>query len=169
MNSAKRFESMVNAYSADLYRYACMLCRNPTMAEDLVQETFMRAWRYLPSLREERKAKSWLITTLRREHARQYERYRPIFEEVDLDQIAVETSSVEDDVQTMGVRQALFTLPDRYRDVLALQVVGGLSGTEIAEITGLPLATVNTRLFRARNQLRQMLHGGAPKLTRAKV
>ena len=163
MNNAKRFESMVNAYSADLYRYAYMLSRSPTMAQDLVQETFMRAWRYLPSLREEGKAKSWLITTLRREHARQYERYQPVFGEVDLDQIAAETSSVEDDVQTLGVRRALFTLPERYRDVLALQVVGGLSGAEIAEITELPLATVNTRLFRARNQLRQLLDEAPPK------
>lgn len=169
MNNAKRFESMVNAYSSDLYRYAYMLCRNPTMAEDLVQETFLRAWRYLPSLREERKAKSWLITTLRRENARQYERYQPVFEEVDVDQMAVETASVEDDVQTMSIRQALFRLPERYRDALALQVIAGLSGTEIAQIMQLPLATVNTRLFRARRQLRRMLDGGAPMIDLTKV
>ena len=169
MNNAKRFESMVNAYSADLYRYAYMLCRNPTMAEDLVQETFLRAWRYLPSLREERKAKSWLITTLRRENARQYERYQPVFEEVDVDQMAVETASVEDDVQTMSIRQALFRLPERYWDALALQVIAGLSGTEIAQIMQLPLATVNTRLFRARRQLRRMLDGGAPMIDLTKV
>ncbi len=169
MNNAKRFESMVNAYSADLYRYAYMLCRNPSMAEDLVQETFLRAWRYLPSLRDERKAKSWLITTLRRENARQYERYQPVFEYVDLDQMAVETASVEDDVQTLNIRQALFTLPNRYRDVLALQVIGGLSGAEIAQITELPLATVNTRLFRARSRLRRLLDGGEPKLGLKKV
>ena len=169
MNNAKRFESMVNAYSADLYRYAYMLCRNPAMAEDLVQETFLRAWRYLPSLREERKAKSWLITTLRRENARQYERYQPVFEDVDLDQMAVETASVEDDVQTIAIRRALLTLPERYRDVLALQVIVGLSGVEIAHITEMPLATVNTRLFRARNQLRDRLDGGEPHLEYNKV
>ena len=164
MNDAKRFESMVNAYSADLYRYAYLLCRNPAMAEDLVQETFLRAWRYLSSLREERKAKSWLMTTLRRENARQYERYQPVFEDADLDQIAVETASVEDDVQIINIRQTLFRLPERYRDVLALQVIAGLSGTEIAEITKLPLATLNTRLFRDRRQLRRMLEGEGLKV-----
>ena len=156
---------MVNAYSADLYRYAYMLCRNPSMAEDLVQETFLRAWRYLSSLREERKAKSWLITTLRRENARQYERYQPLFEDVDLDQFAQATTSVEDDIETIRIRQAILSLPERYRDVLALQVIAGLSGIEIAQITEMPLATVNTRLFRARNRLRDLLEPRAKQPT----
>ena len=160
---------MVNAYAADLYRYAYMLCRNPTMAEDLVQETFLRAWRYLPALREERKAKSWLITTLRRENARQYEKYRPVFEDADLDQIVMETANVEDEVQTIAIREGLFNLPERYRDVLALQVIAGLSGSEIAEVSGLPLATVNTRLFRARSLLRKRLDSGKPRREQGRV
>ncbi|MDX2313635.1 MAG: sigma-70 family RNA polymerase sigma factor, partial [Gammaproteobacteria bacterium] len=73
-NAQLRFEKLVNAVSSDLYRYAFRLCRNKAMAEDLVQETFLRAWRFLDSLREEKKAKSWLMTTLRREFARQFER-----------------------------------------------------------------------------------------------
>ena len=59
----QKFESMVEALSGDLYRYAFSLCRNPTLSDDRVQETFMRAWRNLSSLRDDRKAKSWLITT----------------------------------------------------------------------------------------------------------
>lgn len=152
--SQARFEKLVNAVSSDLYRYAFMLCRNRAMAEDLVQETFMRAWRFLDSLREEKKAKSWLMTTLRREFARQFERYQPIFDDVELEQIA---GSRGIDPEVLALRREVARLPDKYREVLMLQVIGGYSGEEMAEMLELPRATVNTRLFRARQQLRAVL------------
>ncbi len=155
-NAQKRFETMVHALSSDLYRYAYLLCRHKAMAEDLVQETFLRAWRHLGSLRDESKAKSWLITTLRREFARQFERYQPHFDDIDIDRIA-EPDSVEKNADVWLVRRALLELPAKYRDALGLQVIGGYSGAEIAEIVDLPLPTVNTRLFRARQQLRKVL------------
>ena len=159
-NSQARFEKLVNAVSSDLYRYALMLCRNKAMAEDLVQETFMRAWRFLDDLREEKKAKSWLMTTLRREFARQFERYRPVFDDVELEQIA---GGQGVNPVVWEVRRGLAKLPEKYRDVLVLQVIGGYSGEEMADLLELPRATVNTRLFRARQQLRKILEDGAPK------
>lgn len=158
--SQARFEKLVNAVSSDLYRYALMLCRNRTMAEDLVQETFMRAWRFLDSLREEKKAKSWLMTTLRREYARQFERYQPVFDDVELEQIA---GSQGIDPEVWALRRGLAKLPDKYREVIVLQVIGGYSGEEMAEMLELPRATVNTRLFRARQQLRVILEGKTDK------
>lgn len=152
--SQVRFEKLVNAVSSDLFRYAFMLCQNRAMAEDLVQETFMRAWRFLDSLRDEKKAKSWLMTTLRREFARQFERYQPRFDDVDLDQIAG-NDGIHPEV--WAVRRGLGKLPDKYREVLVLQVIGGYSGAEMADMLELPRATVNTRLFRARQQLRKVL------------
>ncbi len=149
-----RFEKLVNAVSSDLYRYAFMLCRNRAMAEDLVQETFMRAWRFLDRLRDERKAKSWLMTTLRREFARQFERYQPIFDEVELEQIAG-TQGIDPEV--LALRREIVKLPEKYREVLVLQVIGGYTGEEMAAMLELPRATVNTRLFRARQQLRGIL------------
>lgn len=156
-NSQARFERLVNAVSSDLYRYAFMLCRNRAMAEDLVQETFMRAWRFLDSLREESKAKSWLMTTLRREFARQFERYQPPFDDVELEQIAGGDGI---NPEVWAVRRGLAKLPDKYREVLVLQVIGGYTGAEMAEMLELPRATVNTRLFRARQQLRDILENG---------
>jgi len=156
-NSQARFERLVNAVSSDLYRYAFMLCRNRAMAEDLVQETFMRAWRFLDRLREESKAKSWLMTTLRREFARQFERYQPPFDDVELEQIAGGDGI---NPEVWAVRRGLAKLPDKYREVLVLQVIGGYTGAEMAEMLELPRATVNTRLFRARQQLRDILENG---------
>ncbi len=153
----QRFEKLVMALSSDMYRYAYFLCKNEDLAEDLVQETFLRAWRFLGSLREESKAKSWLFTTLRREFARQFERYQPRFDDVEPDLLPGERGS---QMEVLVVRRAMLGLPLKYREPIVLQVIGGYSGEEIAEMLGVPRATVNTRLFRARQRLRKIFEGG---------
>ena len=85
MQRDARFEQLVNAYSGWLYRYAYWLTSDRNAAEDLVQETFLRAWRFLDSLQDEGSAKSWLTTILRRENARKYERKRLAMTEAELD------------------------------------------------------------------------------------
>ena len=65
-----RFNELAETYSSDLYRYAMWRCGNEALAKDLVQETFLRAWKALDSLQDAGAAKSWLITILRREYAR---------------------------------------------------------------------------------------------------
>ena len=85
-----RFEKMAGQYSTDLYRYAMWICGNDALSKDLVQETFLRAWRALDSLKSEGAAKSWLITILRREYARTFERKVPKFTDI-------ETVTVPDD------------------------------------------------------------------------
>jgi len=70
----RRFEHLVNGYSTDIYRMAYWLCRDRMIAEDLAQETFLRAWRALDSLQDETKSRAWLITILRRENARRFDR-----------------------------------------------------------------------------------------------
>lgn len=154
----KRYESLVDRFYQDVFRYAYWLTRNPTVAEDLVQETFLRAWRSFDSLQSEEAAKAWLFTILRRENARMYERYRP--ELVDIDDVSIQ----EDDKNEPDQRQklselhkAIMQLDKEYRDPLMLQVVGGFSGKEIAEILDLNNNTVMTRLFRARSKLRAIL------------
>jgi RNA polymerase sigma-70 factor (ECF subfamily) len=149
-----RYESMVRALSADVYRYALYLCRNPTQAEDLTQETFLRAWRFLSSLQDDSKAKSWLFTTVRREFARQFERYQPLFEEIDPERTP---GGTDVDADALTIRKAIATLPFKYREVLLLQAIGGYSGNEISQMLDIPRATVNTRLFRARAHLRRLL------------
>ena len=61
--------------------------------------------------------------------------------------------------EAQALDRAMAELPDKYREVLALQVIGGYSGLEMSEMLGLPRATVNTRLFRARQHLRRVLEG----------
>ena len=78
-----KFEALVHALHKDIYRYAYWLVRDPHIAEDLVQETFLRAWKGIDSLQDDQAAKGWLITILRRENVRRFERKQ--FDLVDLD------------------------------------------------------------------------------------
>ncbi|MDO8907706.1 MAG: sigma-70 family RNA polymerase sigma factor [Pseudohongiella sp.] len=158
-NSRKRrYETLVDSYYQDVYRYAYWLARNPAVAEDLVQETFLRAWRSFDSLQSEGAAKAWLFTILRRENARMYERYRPDMVDIDDVSIAEDDHNEPDQRQKLSeLHEAIMKLEKEYRDPLMLQIVGGFSGKEIADILDLNNNTVMTRLFRARSKLRVML------------
>ncbi len=153
-NAQTRFEALVNALGADLYRFAYWLCRDRARAEDLVQETFLRAWRSLDNLREEKSAKSWLITILRREHARGYERYTPEWQETELDEIAADGAP---HMEVLQMRRELAALPEEYREPLLLQVLGGYNCDEIAAMLNLSKSAVMTRLFRARQKMQAAL------------
>jgi RNA polymerase sigma-70 factor (ECF subfamily) len=153
-----KFDGLARDYGLDLYRYAMWLCRNDALAKDLVQETFLRAWKALGKLKDDKAAKSWLITILRREYARTFERKVPKF--TDVEQVVVpEPSELEPDDRTEVrlLRQGIMQLPPRYREPLMLQVVMGFSCQEIAEELGISKSAVMTQLFRAREQLKQRL------------
>ena len=151
-----RYEALVKALHADLYRYAYWLCHDKHVAEDLVQETFLRAWRALDSLKDEKAAKSWLITILRRENARRFERKRFDMSEYEEANITdVKATSNEQEIENQWLREKIAQMPEEYREPLVLQVIGGFTGEEIANMLSLNKNTVMTRLFRARNQLKE--------------
>jgi RNA polymerase sigma-70 factor (ECF subfamily) len=153
-----RYEALVRALHGDLFRYAYWLVHDKHVAEDLVQETFLRAWRALDSLKDEKAAKSWLITILRRENARRFERKR--FEMSEYDETSVvDNASIsnEQEMENHLLREKIANLPEEYREPLVLQIIGGFTGEEIGEMLDLNKNTVMTRLFRARNQLKDAL------------
>ncbi|EGR0206014.1 sigma-70 family RNA polymerase sigma factor [Vibrio vulnificus] len=156
MDRQKKYEALVRAYHRDLYRYAYWLCKDQSVAEDLVQETCLRAWKSLDSLQDEKAAKSWLITIVRRENARRFERKQ--FDLVDIEDYGNEAKVSDDEHHQQEWLQAqIMKLDIEYREPLFLQVVGGFSGDEIGDILDLNKNTVMTRLFRARNQLKELL------------
>jgi len=159
----RRYEALVNAFHADIYRYAFWLVKDKTTAEDIVQETFLRAWRSLDALVDEKAAKSWLITILRRENARRFERKQ--FETVDIDDVSVaDTSHSHDDrLHHRELHRHLAALSDEYREPLLLQLIFGYSTEEIASELGMNKNTVMTRLFRARNQIKEALTQQQPR------
>lgn len=153
-----KYEALVHALHRDIYRYAYWLCRDPQIAEDLVQETFLRAWKAIDTLLDDKAAKAWLITILRRENARRFERKQ--FDLVDLDEHPLRDQGVlpsEQEMEHEWLRRHIARLPAEYQEPLLLQVLGGFSGEEIAEQLGLNKNTVMTRLFRARNQIKEAM------------
>ena len=152
------FNQLAEAYSTDLYRYAMWICGNDALAKDLVQETFLRAWRALDRLKDVGAAKGWLITILRREFARTFERKVPKFTDVDAVVVADEEElEPEERTERELLRQGIQGLEPKYRDPLLLQVVFGYSCAEIAKQLGISNSAVMTQLFRAREKLKKRL------------
>jgi len=139
----------------DMYRYAAWLCRDPSIAEEVVQEALLRAWKSLDALRDDNAAKPWLLTIVRRENARYFERKR--LETVDIDNLSPAQSAMlaeTDDSELSELREAIYRLDDDYREPLVLQVLMGHSTREIAELMGIQQGAVLTRLHRARIKLK---------------
>lgn len=150
-----RFQALCQALRPDLLRFAIWLARDRSLAEDVVQESLLRAWKAQDSLQDEAAAKPWFLTIIRREFARTFERKR--LDTVDIDDLVAgdepALATAETD-ELADLRVALFKLPDEYREPLVMQVLLGCSTAEIATELGLSNAAVLTRLFRARRQLR---------------
>lgn len=153
-----RFEKLAREYSTDLYRYAMWICGNDALAKDLVQETFLRAWKAIDSLKSDKAAKSWLITILRREYARTFERKVPPL--TDIDGVVVADEDELDPGERLErklLRKGMASLPEKYREPIMLQVVMGYSCQEISKQLGVSKSAVMTQLFRAREMLKSKL------------
>ena len=136
------------------------MCGDIHLAEDAAQEAFIRAWMHLPKYRPEAPFRSWLyriainaaLDVLRRER-----------KTVDIDEIPLMTSKDGPEATMVQaereeqIRQAVMALPDASRSVLVLREYEGLSYREIADVLGIPIGTVMSRLNYARNRLRAVL------------
>jgi RNA polymerase sigma-70 factor (ECF subfamily) len=151
-----------------LYGYAMVLSRDRTEAEDLVQETCVRAVKAIESLRPGSNAKSWLFTILRNIWLNQVRQQRAAPKIVDLDVhentlgMAVEASKdplalYVSKVESDQVREAIQKLPDEFREIIVLREYEELSYQEIATLLDCPAGTVMSRLGRARSKLRSLL------------
>ena len=156
--NARDFEALVRAQMPHLYRYALWLSRDPGVAEEVVQEALLRAWRSIHKLRDTDAARSWLLTIVRRENARWFQRQPD--RALDVDHVAamdeaLRTPAVDTDV--MDIRRAIAGMAKEYREPLVLQVLVGLTAEEIAGVMDLTSGAVLTRLYRARSQLKEVL------------
>lgn len=153
----QQFNALIATCMDDLYRYAYWLSGSPAVADDLVQETLVRAWRAMGKLKEQKAVKSWLLTILRRENARRFERKRPKESEMPTEELPAARKDYDTSTEAFVLRQALDQLPEGYREPLLMQVIHGYSQKEIAAHLGISVAGAGTRLFRAREKMRGLL------------
>lgn len=163
-NSAANFEQNVLPHLDAAYNLARWLTRNPQDADDIVQEAFLRAFRFFPGFRGG-DGRAWLLKIVRNTCFTWLHTNRPLQDatEFDEDFFPADTrgSNPEDiafqnDIRAL-LRKALEALPASFREVIIMRELEGLTYREIAEITGMPVGTVMSSLSRGRSRLRRVL------------
>ncbi|MHB1952052.1 MAG: RNA polymerase sigma factor, partial [Acidiferrobacteraceae bacterium] len=142
-----------------LYRVAYSWCRNASLADDVVQETLIKALRHQRQLRDPGAMDAWLFSILANCYRDHFRRQK---EEEDIDEMELpgdatpETEHGENEVVRL-VRAAIMRLPEGQRQVLTLVDLEGLSYEEVAKVLSIPTGTVMSRLCRGRRLLKQLL------------
>lgn len=175
VDSRRRFEELTLPHLAALYRFARKLTGDPAAAEDLVQETYLRALRGFASLRDHGAARAWLFQILSRlvtDRHRGAGREVPLPPDEELDHFSLYDLIWEEDplpysdrlhedflgqFRDEEVRAALLALPEAFRIPLVLLYTEGMTYREMAEVLGCPVGTVMSRLHRGRKILERDL------------
>ena len=157
----RAFEHEAMPHTASLLRAAISITRDAAVAEDLVQETLLRAWRFFDRFDQGTNCKAWLFRIMLNLSTRVREkRTAESISSVPLDEIhADHVSTGGDFLQQLLIRRAFEALPQDQRSVLHLAIVDGFTCKEIAELLSLPMGTVMSRLSRGRVSLRDHLAG----------
>ncbi len=175
MADQAKFETDAMGFAPQLYSAALRMTRNPADAEDVLQETFLKAYRAYHTFQEGTNLKAWLYRILTNTYINRYRKAQRRPSEVDLGEIedlylyrrigsaeSAEASRSAEDAVLEGfvdadVKNAVETLPERFRLPVLLADVEGFSYKEIAEILDVPIGTVMSRLHRGRKALQKAL------------
>jgi RNA polymerase sigma-70 factor (ECF subfamily) len=162
--------ALFETYHDRIYRYVLGLVKNPAEAEDLTQDTFLRAHRHGDSLRDPEAVRGWLYriaTHLCLDRLRQRKPLVSLDREDGEDRVRPPVSEspspleISERKETSAcVQRCLDFLPDKYRAVILLHEAHSLTAPEIANVLGVTLTTVKIRLHRARRKLRQVMECG---------
>jgi RNA polymerase sigma-70 factor (ECF subfamily) len=158
------FEELVRRNAQYVYNLALRVVRDPNEAEDLAQEAFVRVWKSLPGFRIEASFRTWLYRIMTNLCFDRLPRLKKEFAELEIE----ENIELEDDMRNpegntlssemmTELHSAIEDLPDSYRVLITLRHLQEMSYAEIAEVTGQPLGTVKTGIYRARQILKEKL------------
>ncbi|MBZ5537238.1 MAG: RNA polymerase sigma factor [Acidobacteriia bacterium] len=155
------FEATALPHMKDLYRAASSILRNQTEAEDVVQETFLQAWKSFHRFETGTNCRAWLFKIMFHvidHHRRKWYRLNLVKDEdINLEELLVYEPPVAEDISDADVLAAFKEIPQQYREVVLLSDVYEFSYKEIQETLGIPAGTVMSRLSRGRQMLRSQL------------
>ncbi len=176
MADQETFSEQVEPFMDPLYGAAMRMTRNPADAEDLLQETFLRAYRGFPNFTQGTNLRAWLYRILTNTYINSYRAKQRRPEQTELDEVedlylyrrlggleaAALGRSAEDELMDLfteaEVKEAIEALPENFRVAVLLADVEGFAYKEIAEILDIPIGTVMSRLHRGRKALQKSLH-----------
>jgi len=164
VGDAGRFEQLILPHLDAAYNLARWLVRNPQDAQDIVQESYLRAYKFFGGF-QGGDARAWLLKIVRNTSYSFFEKNRPagVTEEFDEKIHATDAggpgteSEIMRSAESQMLHQALEQLPTNFREILVLRELEGLSYKEIAEVTNVPIGTVMSSLARGRERLREVL------------
>ncbi|HEY5599670.1 MAG TPA: sigma-70 family RNA polymerase sigma factor [Candidatus Manganitrophaceae bacterium] len=170
LENREDFEALTLRYLDPLYRFALILTQNQDSAEDLVQETYLRAYRFFDRFEPGTRLKAWMMTIMRNIFINQYHHRSKELLVSDFDEdegfeswpgisFSSEDRDLRNQIVKHDIEKALAALPEHLRVIILLKDMEGLDYKEIAAALDCPLGTVMSRLFRARNQLKKLLKG----------
>ena len=172
----EKFHDLVKRYEQKLYNFSLRMCRNPSDAEDMIQDTFLNVFKYLKNFRYETKFKNWLYkvaasTCIKK---RRKSKFAPD-KELSLDEFLPNDEAEKPDhvpewallpldkllneELSSVINKTIISIPKKYRVVIVLRDIEGFSTAETAQILNLSPANVKVRLHRARLYLRDKLKG----------
>jgi len=172
----EKFHDLVKRYEQKLYNFSLRMCRNPSDAEDMIQDTFLNVFRYLKNFRYETKFKNWLYkvaasTCIKK---RRKSKFAPD-KELSLDEFLPNDEAEKpehvpewallpldkllNEELSSVINKTIISIPKKYRVVIVLRDIEGFSTAETAQILNLSPANVKVRLHRARLYLRDKLKG----------
>ena len=167
---ASEERALFEAYHDRIYRYILRLVKDPAEAEDLTQDTFVRAYRGRDSLRDPEAVRGWLYriaTNACLDHLRRRKRQVSMDGTAVADRLEARISRSPSPLEiterretSVCVQRCLDFLPDSYRAVILLHEAHLLTATEIAELLGLKVTTVKMRLHRAHRRLQKVMECG---------
>lgn len=157
------FKRELTAVIPHLRAFARGLCGRPDMADDLVQETMLKAWGARDRFEPGTSMRAWTFVILRNAYLTEMRRnrFRGDYDETVAERILTQPAGQEHPVHLADMRRALMTLPAERREALLLVGAGGFSYEEAADICGCAVGTIKSRVGRARAALTEMLDDGS--------
>ncbi|MBM24214.1 MAG: RNA polymerase subunit sigma [Chloroflexi bacterium] len=153
------YKEIYDKYHKDMYRYALNLSKSKPEAEDIVQESLLRAWSGIENLNDLSSSKSWLLTIVRREFLRKIEQAKRRKEDElsDSEYLLPSDFDLDNQAELNEVINLILLLEEEYKEILLLQSVYGYKVKEISDLLNINENTISTRVFRARKQLKELM------------